>query len=1428
MGDRWGDIDTITDHHRWPYVLELPRSTETTLNDGLVAYYPFNGNADDESGNGNDLESVNAVVTPDRRGAPGDGSYSFDGETSKLISTGYKGVTGSGARTISLWIKPSDAEGGFFFSYGTPTWETSDRGKDFRMGLKPSNTGVNLDANWVGVSGDFPQPLVAGEWHHLVLTAEEGAVLSEMKYYLDGALLASNWTSGKSPGNLDTSAAVNLTLGGEEDRGTLQSMACQMDDVRIYSRALSDAEVTELHHFEKPEEVDWSRSTFQMVDGGFSWHEARADAAARGGRLAVLNTQEKIDAANGYLATFDREVQPWIGLTDEELEGTWQWITGERLTDNRDWWIPTEPDNSGNADHAYITNRDFLWGDHPARLDSYLLEIPTGDQPPASTRILYHTVTQASVEATLSLNKANQGIPASGGNSRFVVSSNTTWTWSNSAPSWITINENTTQNGSQSFSYSVSANSSTEPRTATITITAANISRTHLITQEGVGATLSLSPVERSIGVTGGDDTFNISSNSSWSWRSSAPWLTSDENTSQSGNQRFSYSVAPNPTALSRTATITITAGARTLAHTITQSGIETTLSLNLAARSVPQSGGNSRFIVSSNSSWNWSSDAPWLTSNEGTTQSGDQTFSYSVAPNTSTSSRTATITITAGSLTRTHTVTQTGVGPDLTINQATRSILATGGSGSFTISSNSSWNWSSDAPWLTSNEGTTQSGNQTFSYSVAPNTSSQERTATITITAGNITRSHTVIQAAAEISDLIEFQIVEGAFTWRQAKADAEARGGRLAVLDTQEKIDAANDYLESLGSWPALYIGLTDEATEGTWVWIDNTPLTVDQWASGEPNNGGANNIRNAENYAHIWNSPRQLWNDTVEGTRIGYLLEINPTLRSLAVTHNFYGSVSGSGTYELGTEATLRAIPAPGCLFTGWSGGATGNTNPLSLTMTQNRLVVANFERDTRDPDRDSLTNYEELAIYGTDPQNSDSDGDGVRDGEEVHEPLTEEQIYFTDFENATTGLGNLDDFEDWVVQSANSRVIDSIVRAPFPGLGARSARITMPANDSDMSNILVYNRVSYDPIATGQPKIRISASVALEIPNPAGHSISDRERDSFEFTIWNSEGALLANLQFYNDAEFSIWRWDGLNQRRQPGEFQAGTLFNLRIEINLAANSWSVFVDDEALFEDESFHLGNEQLDLGFTGIVLDSGTSGIGDSWDSASILIDDWRVAAQTGTDPNDATSFPRRSLTINSGEGGTVTGGGIYRLNDFADINASPDPGYQFAAWGGDAVGQDNPLFLRMTQSRNITATFAPDQRDPDGDGLTNYEEFVVHGTDPGNADSDRDGFGDGLEVSKGSDPADPDSIPAPEAPPRIPMNLSIVNIGPAQDALLLEFPSADGKSYRIEQSENLQDWVIRELRVPGTSNPIQRYVPIRDGKLFLRVLEE
>ena len=49
------------------------------LNEGLVAYYPFNGNANDESGNGNNGEVNGATLAEDRFGGAGK-AYSFDGE----------------------------------------------------------------------------------------------------------------------------------------------------------------------------------------------------------------------------------------------------------------------------------------------------------------------------------------------------------------------------------------------------------------------------------------------------------------------------------------------------------------------------------------------------------------------------------------------------------------------------------------------------------------------------------------------------------------------------------------------------------------------------------------------------------------------------------------------------------------------------------------------------------------------------------------------------------------------------------------------------------------------------------------------------------------------------------------------------------------------------------------------------------------------------------------------------------------------------------------------------------------------------------------------------------------------------------------------------------------------------------------------------
>jgi hypothetical protein len=107
--------------------------------------------------------------------------------------------------------------------------------------------------------------------------------------------------------------------------------------------------------------------------------------------------------------------------------------------------------------------------------------------------------------------------------------------------------------------------------------------------------------------------------------------------------------------------------------------------------------------------------------------------------------------------------------------------------------------------------------------------------------------------------------------------------------------------------------------------------------------------------------------------------------------------------------------------------------------------------------------------------------------------------------------------------------------------------------------------------------------------------------------------------------------------------------------------------------------------------------------------------------------------------LFTSGGDYGSVTGGGAHEFNTTAILDATGIPGYIFSMWSGDAEGNDNPLSVLIDSGKTITANFAPDINDDDEDGLTNYQESVVYGTDPEQADTDGDGLIDGYEAGIG-----------------------------------------------------------------------------------------
>ena len=89
---------------------------------------------------------------------------------------------------------------------------------------------------------------------------------------------------------------------------------------------------------------------------------------------------------------------------------------------------------------------------------------------------------------------------------------------------------------------------------------------------------------------------------------------------------------------------------------------------------------------------------------------------------------------------------------------------------------------------------------------------------------------------------------------TWTASQAEAIALGGSLAIINDEEE----NQWIiDSFGSYNVhLWIGYTDSASEGTFVWCNGESSTFENWTSGEPNNK-PNSVSGTsdEDYTFMW---------------------------------------------------------------------------------------------------------------------------------------------------------------------------------------------------------------------------------------------------------------------------------------------------------------------------------------------------------------------------------------------------------------------------------------------------------------------------------------------------------------------------------------------------------------------------------------------
>lgn len=198
---------------------------------GLIAYYPLDGNASDLSGNNNNGTINGGIsVTADRKNIAGK-AFLFNGFDSYILippSSTLNSITAQSDATFTCWFK-------------TDSWNNvgghiskNNNGNDLHYRFLINETGTLLQVEQPYAYGNYPA-LAANRWYHFAAVKSGNTA----RFYLDGtlinetAMLNDHWASDFN---------TNLEI-GRDAHGPVEYTRGAFDEIRIYNRALSQSEI---------------------------------------------------------------------------------------------------------------------------------------------------------------------------------------------------------------------------------------------------------------------------------------------------------------------------------------------------------------------------------------------------------------------------------------------------------------------------------------------------------------------------------------------------------------------------------------------------------------------------------------------------------------------------------------------------------------------------------------------------------------------------------------------------------------------------------------------------------------------------------------------------------------------------------------------------------------------------------------------------------------------------------------------------------------------------------------------------------------------------------------------------------------------------------------------------------------------------------